>query len=110
MVRLALSALAILASTCLVAASPTSVNLDGTTPGNAIRNKPFSYEDWVNDIIANPDTALTPEQAIQAHDASEAEGEGSLNKRAECRDDSGTYKHAYVRSTPLNIPWTCFFN
>ncbi|CAM1509579.1 Fc.00g033180.m01.CDS01 [Cosmosporella sp. VM-42] len=96
MVRLSLSALAILASTCIVAALPQGADQNAPR-GNADENKPFSFEGWVNDIIADPDAALTPEEAVQAHDSSDQSGgSGSLNKRVTCRDDSGAIKAAYV--------------
>jgi hypothetical protein len=49
---LPLTALAMAAS---VAAAPAGTS--GTT---------FSFEQWVEDIIANPDTALTPDEAVAA--------------------------------------------
>ncbi|KAM0420398.1 hypothetical protein ACHAPT_011818 [Fusarium lateritium] len=71
MARLTLSALAILASTSLVAAMPAA--------------QPFSVESWANDIIANPNgDHLSPEEAAKAY---ARPAEGSLDKRATCHDN-----------------------
>lgn len=37
-----------------------------TEPAAVVGGERFSFAKWVDDIIANPDTALTPEQAVQA--------------------------------------------
>jgi hypothetical protein len=48
----------------------------------------FSFENWVEDIIANPDTALTVDEAIAAASAADVIGSaGGLQKRAWCRAD-----------------------
>ncbi|KXX79407.1 hypothetical protein MMYC01_204064 [Madurella mycetomatis] len=52
----------------------------------------FSFEQWVEDIIANPDTALTVDEAIAAAQAADVVGSaGGLQKRgrdaAACVDD-----------------------
>ncbi|CAI0649936.1 unnamed protein product [Colletotrichum noveboracense] len=45
----------------------------------------FSFASWVEDIIANPDTALSPEQAVAAaNSASVVSSAGGLTKRAWC--------------------------
>ena len=49
----------------------------------------FSFEAWVEDIIANPDTALTVDEAVAAAEAADVVGSaGGLWKRATC-DVSG---------------------
>ncbi|KAK4203894.1 hypothetical protein QBC40DRAFT_274110 [Triangularia verruculosa] len=46
----------------------------------------FSFAQWVEDIIANPDTALTPAEAIAAANAAEiVSSAGGLQKRANCQ-------------------------
>src|SRR5690606_33738403 len=45
----------------------------------------FSFEAWVEDIIAHPDTALTVDEALAAADAANVVGSaGGLLKRATC--------------------------
>ncbi|KAF4812554.1 hypothetical protein CGCSCA5_v009053 [Colletotrichum siamense] len=45
----------------------------------------FSFASWVEDIIANPETALSPEQAVAAaNSAALVSSAGGLTKRAEC--------------------------
>ncbi|KAF9881682.1 hypothetical protein CkaCkLH20_00828 [Colletotrichum karsti] len=47
----------------------------------------FSFAQWVEDIIANPDTALTPEEAVAAaQSAAVVTSAGGLSKRAWCQD------------------------
>lgn len=57
----AITAFGLLALSALGAATPT--------PESDIVHSDFSFAQWVEDIIADPDTALSPEQAIQAHNA-----------------------------------------
>ncbi|KAI8290322.1 hypothetical protein K4K60_006270 [Colletotrichum sp. SAR11_57] len=48
----------------------------------------FSFASWVEDIIANPDTALSPEQAVAAaNSATVVSSAGGLTKRAWCPAD-----------------------
>ncbi|KAK1776682.1 hypothetical protein QBC45DRAFT_395029 [Copromyces sp. CBS 386.78] len=59
-----------------VAAAPTTTE---TLEGREV----FSFEKWVDSIIANPDTALSPEQAIEAWTAStNGTSSETLSKRA----------------------------
>jgi hypothetical protein len=45
----------------------------------------FSFEKWVDDLIANPDTALSVDEAIAAAQAAEVVGSaGGLQKRVNC--------------------------
>ncbi|KAJ0335586.1 hypothetical protein COL154_004446 [Colletotrichum chrysophilum] len=47
----------------------------------------FSFAQWVEDIIANPDTALSPEEAVTAANAADiVTSAGGLTKRAFCQD------------------------
>lgn len=79
MVKLALP-LAALATAASVAAVPAPAE---TSP--AISGTTFSFEAWVEDIIAHPDTALTVDEAIAAAEAAEVVGSaGGLQKRATC--------------------------
>ncbi|KAG7294522.1 hypothetical protein NEMBOFW57_004597 [Staphylotrichum longicolle] len=66
MVKLALP-LAALAMAASVAAVPAPAE---TSP--AVSGTTFSFEAWVEDIIAHPDTALTVDEAIAAAEAAEA--------------------------------------
>ncbi|TDZ58275.1 hypothetical protein CTRI78_v005615 [Colletotrichum trifolii] len=60
----------------------------------------FSFAQWVEDIIANPDTALTPEEAIAAaQTASIVSSAGGLHKRAWCPDA--------LRSAPAGDATAC---
>jgi hypothetical protein len=91
MVKLALP-LAALAMVASVAAAPAP------TSGNT-----FSFEQWVEDIIASPDTALTVDEAMAAAAAAEVVGSaGGLEKRVNCRDDGLDWKRAPVRSLPVS--------
>jgi hypothetical protein len=92
MVKLALP-LAALAMVASVAAAPAP------TSGNT-----FSFEQWVEDIIASPDTALTVDEAMAAAAAAEVVGSaGGLEKRSRltCRDGYD-WKRAPVRSPPVS--------
>ncbi|KAK3386380.1 hypothetical protein B0T20DRAFT_511760 [Sordaria brevicollis] len=61
------------------AAAPTVEALDTR------QTEIFSFEKWVNSIIVNPETALTPEQAVEAWEVSTKNGTissgSSLSKR-----------------------------
>jgi hypothetical protein len=75
MVKLALP-LAALAMVASVAAAPAPTS-----------RSTFSFEQWVEDIIANPDTALTVDEAMEVAQAAEVVGSaGGLDKRLTCRD------------------------
>lgn|SRR5690348_3352683 len=76
MVKLALPLIAL--ATAASAAAVPGPTTSGTT---------FSFSQWVEDIIANPDTALTPDEAIEAAQAADVVGSaGGLAKRAWCHD------------------------
>ncbi|KAM5344514.1 hypothetical protein ACJ41O_013050 [Fusarium nematophilum] len=78
MVRLSLSALAVLASSSLITA----------LPAKPVAVEQFSYEKWVDGIIADPNgNHLSPEEAVKARMASVAAHPGSLSTRATCRAD-----------------------
>ncbi len=62
----------------------------------------FSFAQWVEDIIANPDTALTPDEAIAAAEAADAVGfAGGLDKRAVCNQDQSGWRLANVCRLPF---------
>lgn len=66
--------LAALAMAASVAALPAATS--GTT---------FSFQQWVEDIIANPDTALTVDEAFAAAQAADiVSSAGGLQKRINC--------------------------
>lgn len=72
MVQIGLPALAFLATISMVAAAPAET-------------KAFTFSQWIEDIIANPDgDHLSPEQAVAAKLAA-IESDGSLGKRAWCQ-------------------------
>ncbi|KAK4643524.1 hypothetical protein QC761_407388 [Podospora bellae-mahoneyi] len=67
----------VLALVASVAAAPATADASSTT---------FSFARWVEDIIANPDTALSPAEAIAAANATEVVSTaGGLQKRANCQ-------------------------
>jgi hypothetical protein len=79
MVKLALPLVALAMATS-VAAAPALVEA-----APAVSSTTFSFEAWVDDIIANPDTALTVDEALAAAEAAEVVGSaGGLLKRATC--------------------------
>ncbi|GAB1318350.1 hypothetical protein MFIFM68171_08560 [Madurella fahalii] len=76
MVKFTLPLLVLAITTCVAAAPGASK----TT---------FSFEQWVEDIIANPDTALTVDEAIAAAQAADVVGSaGGLRKRVRCDQES----------------------
>ncbi|KAH6843299.1 hypothetical protein B0I37DRAFT_437514 [Chaetomium sp. MPI-CAGE-AT-0009] len=86
MVKIAVP-LAALAMAASVAALPAA-----TSPTT------FSFAQWVEDIIANPDKALTADQAIEAAQAAERVGSaGGLQKRADCDHNAGFWPRANGR-------------
>ncbi|KAJ3456970.1 hypothetical protein MRS44_014111 [Fusarium solani] len=89
MVRLSLSTVAILASSSLVMAMPAPASNDNGAQA-------FSWENWVEGIIADPNGShLSPEDAVEASKAAEAKR--SLDIRdASCRGDDVAEKSAYV--------------
>lgn len=75
MVKLTLP-LAVLAMASVVAAAPSQQS-----------PKVFSFQAWVEDIIANPNTALTVDEAIAAAQTADVVGSaGGLRRRIDCRD------------------------
>lgn len=69
-----------LAMAASVAAAPAPAEAS-----TAVSGATFSFEAWVEDIIAHPDTALTVDEAIAAAEAAETVGSaGGLTKRATC--------------------------
>jgi hypothetical protein len=97
MVKLALP-LAALAMVTSVAAAAVAA-----APAPTSGNTTFSFEQWVEDIIANPDTALTVDEAMAVAAAAEVVGSaGGLEKRVNCRDDGLDWKRAPVRSLPVS--------
>jgi hypothetical protein len=91
MVKLALP-LAALAMAASVAAAPAPTS-----------RSTFSFEQWVEDIIANPDTALTVDEAMEVAQAAEVVGSaGGLDKRLTCRDDGLRWNRAPVGPPPVS--------
>lgn len=90
MVRLSLSTVAVLASSSVVMAMPAPASNDNGAQA-------FSWENWVEGIIADPNgDHLSPEDAVEASKA--AESKRSLDIRdASCRGDDVAEKSAYVR-------------
>jgi hypothetical protein len=81
-IKLAVSAFAI---TSLVVAVPTA-----STTGVS---STFSFSNWVESIIANPDgDNLSPEQVVEAWQASlnNTQADGALQKRFVCNTIAGT--------------------
>jgi membrane-bound lytic murein transglycosylase B len=88
MVKLALP-LAALAMAASVAAAPAPGEASAAVSGTT-----FSFEAWVEDIIAHPDTALTVDEALAAAEAADVVGSaGGLLKRATC---GGNFPRANV--------------
>ncbi|KAK4245732.1 hypothetical protein C7999DRAFT_16096 [Corynascus novoguineensis] len=81
MAKLALSLAALVMSTAtLVAAAPSAAQTSKTT---------FSFAEWVEDLIAHPDTALSADEAIAAAHAADVVGSaGGLRARAPSCDVS----------------------
>ncbi|KAK0672018.1 hypothetical protein QBC41DRAFT_353732 [Cercophora samala] len=70
--------LAVLALATSVAAAPAPTDNSSVT---------FSFAQWIEDIIANPDTALTPAEAVAAANAAKVVATaGGLQKRAYCEE------------------------
>ncbi|KAH6855511.1 hypothetical protein B0I37DRAFT_442339 [Chaetomium sp. MPI-CAGE-AT-0009] len=83
MVKFALPLVA-LAMSASVAAAPAGTS--ATT---------FSFEQWVEDIIAHPDTAMTVDEAVAAAQASDVVGSaGGLQKRVRCDQETIGWKRA----------------
>ncbi|EJT71724.1 hypothetical protein GGTG_10978 [Gaeumannomyces tritici R3-111a-1] len=83
-----LSVAAVLSS--FATAAPTSGTGLGTTIPRAPA-APFSFAQWVEDIIATPEKALTPEQAVEAWNATVATMDPrGLEKRVICNNVAGT--------------------
>jgi hypothetical protein len=59
MVRTTLTTVALLAVCRAVGAAPSAVE-------PAVVRSDFSFAHWINQVIESPDTALTPEQALEA--------------------------------------------
>ncbi|KAL2125801.1 hypothetical protein VTI74DRAFT_2713 [Chaetomium olivicolor] len=94
MVKLTLP-LAALAMAASVAALPAATS--GTT---------FSFAQWVEDIIANPDTALTVDEAIAAANAAGIVGSaGGLQKRANCDHAVGVWTRAPGRDAAACVDY-----
>jgi hypothetical protein len=97
MVKFALP-LVVLAMIASVAAAPAPA------PAGASNITNFSFEQWVDDIIANPDTALTVDEAMavaQAQAADVAGSTGGLQRRgALCDQESVGWTRAPVCPPP----------
>jgi hypothetical protein len=97
MVKLALPLVA-LAMAASVAAAPAHAEVSSAVSGTT-----FSFEAWVEDIIANPDTALTVDEAVAAAEAADVVGSaGGLRKRATC-DVSGWARANVCLSSSLRF-------
>ncbi|KAL8377042.1 hypothetical protein RB595_007937 [Gaeumannomyces hyphopodioides] len=72
----------------------TAALTSGTGPGTTVPRAPaapFSFAQWVEDIIATPEKALTPEQAVEAWNATVATMDPRvLEKRVICNNVAGT--------------------
>lgn len=98
MVKLAIP-LAALAMAASVAAAPAPAEASPAVSGTT-----FSFEAWVEDIIAHPDTALTVDEALAAAEAADVVGSaGGLTKRATCSPQG--WKRANVRLM-LSVLWS----
>lgn len=76
-----------------MAASVATAPAPGTSTGTV-----FSFAAWADDIFANPDTALTPEEAVASAEAADVVGSaGGLTKRVICQD---LFKNAPVCFSP----------
>ncbi|KAL2147540.1 hypothetical protein VTI28DRAFT_8795 [Corynascus sepedonium] len=85
MVKLVFPLVALAISTSGVAAAPAERTSKST----------FSFEQWVEDIIVNPDTALTVDQAVAAAHAADVVGStGGLRARAICDQEQIGWKRA----------------
>ena len=96
-------ALAALGLFNLVTAAPSSsaplqVVRERDTPESTTTGERFSFAKWVDDIIANPETALTPDQAMQAF-------EESLNGTVVARDSIVEKRwDALVKCSSTGVP------
>lgn len=63
----------------------------------------FSFEKWVEDIIANPDTALTVDEALAAAREADVVGSVSLHKRVNCERDDKRAPVCPVPCPPLTL-------
>ena len=90
MVRLSLSTAAVLASSSLVMARPAPASNDNGAQA-------FSWENWVEGIIADPNgNHLSPEDAVEASKATESK-RSLVIRDTTCRGDGVDEKSAYVR-------------
>jgi membrane-bound lytic murein transglycosylase B len=96
---LPLAALAITASVAAApAASPAEVSV------RTSNSTTFSFEQWAEDIIANPDTALSVDEAVAAAQAADVVGSaGGLKKKAICDQEIVNWKRAPV-CHPFSLP------
>ena len=77
-----------------------------TAPAPTTSGTLFSFSNWVEDIIANPDTALSPEEAIlEAEKAGVVRSAGGLQRRAPSCTPS--FREANVRISWANTATTC---
>ncbi|KAK3295363.1 uncharacterized protein B0H64DRAFT_417099 [Chaetomium fimeti] len=90
MVRATLTTVALLAVCRAVGAAPAAAE-------PAVVTSDFSFAKWVDELIANPDTAMTPDQAVEAFNAArnntgstEHSKRGDLTKRVSCNEKPGT--------------------
>ncbi|KAH6635964.1 hypothetical protein F5144DRAFT_508050 [Chaetomium tenue] len=90
MVRATLTTVALLAVCRAVGAAPSAAE-------SKVVSSDFSFADWVEQIIANPDAAMTPDQAVDAFNAArnntgsvEHSKRGELTKRVTCNESPGT--------------------
>jgi TRAP-type uncharacterized transport system substrate-binding protein len=89
-------ALALAAS---VAAAPAPAETAATVVTAGTSGTTFSFASWVEDLIANPDHALSIDAAIEAAQAAEVVGSaGGLQKRTAKCDPDQVWKRASVRS------------
>ncbi|KAH6838477.1 hypothetical protein B0I37DRAFT_386987 [Chaetomium sp. MPI-CAGE-AT-0009] len=89
MVRTTLTTVALLAVCRAAGAAPSAV-------APAVVTSDFSFADWVEQLIANPDGAMTPDQVVEAYNTAfnstgtEHNKRGDLTKRVSCNEKPGT--------------------
>ncbi|KAJ5001183.1 hypothetical protein K4K48_001711 [Colletotrichum sp. SAR 10_66] len=72
--------------TASIAALALAVAVAVTAAPAPVSQTTFSFAEWVEDIIANPETALSPDDAVAAANAAEiVSSSGGLTKRAWCQ-------------------------
>ncbi|KAF2248080.1 hypothetical protein BU26DRAFT_565496 [Trematosphaeria pertusa] len=76
-----------------LAALTAAIPAPDTTSDPQLIHSDFSFEKWVDDIMANPDTALTVDQALAAHNAT-IHARGLVGRQSGVNCDKLTRKRA----------------